>query len=87
MLSGFLPRDSLLVELMPYHFGDPTYARLASAFNLQCMHVVSEPVRKLQVRKKGGREGGLKGSCPHCTKFYLLTYLILPSPFFPPFHP
>jgi len=60
MLLGFLPKDSLLVEIMPYHFGDPTYGRLASAFDLQYMHVVSEPVRKLQVWKgrEGGREGG-----------------------------
>jgi len=60
MLAGFLPPESLLVEIMPYRFGDPTYGRLASACNLQYMHVVSEPVRKLQV-KEGGREGKREG--------------------------
>jgi hypothetical protein len=73
MLSGFLPPESLLVEIMPYHFGDPTYERMASAFNLQYMHVVSEPVRKLQVRKDGGREGGRRVENILCTKMYLLT--------------
>ncbi len=33
---------------MPYHFASPTYARLSQAFDLDYMHLTSEPVRKLQ---------------------------------------